>query len=160
MSNNLPITKEQFINSIIPFINTYKRLPLLPEDNVEIEIDVDGEIEIRPYRAGRYIKEFFLTQDKMTKELFEQGIITYKLIGEVSGLTETVVKNIVEQSTKTPDTHARKMVHIFLNVDYYEKALGKYSERCKDCSKQCKQFYWVEMIGCAKYKAKASKKNK
>ena len=35
----LPISKEQYLESIPRFINQYGRLPLMQEDDIEVEVD-------------------------------------------------------------------------------------------------------------------------
>lgn len=154
MTDSLPITKEQFDGSIIPFVNKYKRLPYLSEDDVEVEIEVDGEIEVRPYRASRYISAFYGNQDKMTKYLIDNKIITYKLVAEITGYTETLISNVMEKKTKNPNVRVRRAVDIFFNKDYYEKELDKFADRCENCKlRSCKQSYWVE-VRCPNFKAK------
>lgn len=159
VNKDLPITKKQFEKSIPAFIDKYYRLPYLKEDDIEIEVkNDDGEIELRPYVAKRYVSEFYGNQDKMTKELFDKNIITYKLIADITGLTETVAKNIVTKETKNPDIEARRKLHIFFNEDFYEKELGAYNDRCMDCKKKCKMYYYATIIECPNYKVKKKKK--
>ena len=45
-------------------------------------------------------------------------------------------------------------LHIFFNVDFYEKELGKYTNKCTECKKHCKQFYWILSINCPKCESK------
>ena len=131
----------------------------MKEDDVEVEIkNEDGEIEIRPYRANKYIEKYFESQENMSKELFDKNIITYKLIADTIGLTETVVKNIITKGTKNPEIHNRRMIHIFFNKDFYEKELGKYNDRCMDCKKKCKMDYYATIVVCPNYKEKKKKK--
>ena len=59
---------------------------------VEI-INNDGEKELRPYRASKYITEYYKTKNKLTDALFDKQIITYKSIGDVLGYTETITRN-------------------------------------------------------------------
>ena len=156
---SLPITKKQFEGSIPDFINKYRRLPFLREDDVEIEVkNDDGEIEKRPYRANRYINEYYGSQDNMVQELFDTGIISYKTIAKILGLTETVVKNAITLETKNPKIEVRRRLHIFFNKDFYEKELGRYNDRCQNnCSRRCKQYYFSDTYLCSKYKAKKKK---
>ena len=153
---SLPITKKQFEGSIPDFINKYRRLPYLKEDDIEVKIkNDDGEIENRPYRASRYINEYYGNQDNMTKELFDKGIISYKSIAETLDLTETVVKNAMTLETKNPKIEVRRGLDIFFNKDLYEKELGKYSDRCvNSCSRRCKQYYFSDTYLCSRYKRK------
>ena len=153
MTDNLPITKQQFDDNIINFINIYKRLPYLSEDDIGVEfINDKKEKELRPYRASRYIKEFYGSQDKMSKELLKNKVITYKSIADVLGLTETLVANAITGETANPQKEVRRGIDLFFNKDYYEK-LGKYATRCGSCtSRSCKQFYWVEVTSCKNYK--------
>ena len=154
MTDNLPITKEQFDDSIIPFVNKYKRLPYLSEDDIDVEVEIDGEIEIKPYRASRYVNAFYGNQDKMTKHLTDNKTITYKMVADITGHSETVITNAITKSTKSPDVRVRRAIDVFFNKDNYEKELGKYASRCVDCtSRACKQFYWVD-VRCPNFKAK------
>lgn len=149
----LPITKEQFESSIINFINKYRRLPYMSEDDVDVEILNDNnELEIRLYKANRYIKEYYKTQEKLTEVLFDKNIISYKLIADTLGLTETVVRNAITKSTANPDVSVRRGIHIFFNKDYY-KELGEFATLCGKCTKKCKQEYYME-VRCKKYKEK------
>ena len=159
VNKDLPITKKQFEKSIPDFIKKYNRLPFLKEDDVEINMKNDkGKMELKPYRANRYIEEFYGNQDKMTKELFDKNIITYKLIADITELTETIVKNIITKETKNPDIQARHKIDMFFNNDFYEKELGKYNDRCMDCKKKCKQHYYSTIVVCPNYKEKKKKK--
>lgn len=125
----------------------------MDEDDIEVEIkNKKGEVELRPYRANKYIKEYFTNEDNLVEYLFDKKIITYKIISEILKLTETVVKNAIEKETKNPQTDVRKKIHLFFNKDYYEE-LGKYAKLCSKCTKKCKQVYYVP-VECKKYKAK------
>lgn len=159
--NNLPITKEQFIEGTLKFINIYKRLPFLSEDEIEVELEnKDGEIEIRPFRANRYITEYFKNQDKMSEYLLKENIITYKSIGEVLNITPTIVENTITKKTANPEKRNRRLIHLYFNKDYYTE-LGMYADKCMDCKGcKCKQEYWVDLISCPKYKKKTERKTK
>lgn len=79
--SKLPITKEQFNKATIDFIHKYKRLPYLPEDDIEIEEkNKKGEMEIKPYRANRYVNNYYINQDKMSQELLDNNIIDRKSV--------------------------------------------------------------------------------
>ena len=159
MNKDLPITQKQFEKSIPNFIDKYYRLPYLKEDDIEIEVkNDDSEIELRPYVAKRYVSEFYGNQDKMTKELFDKNIITYKLIADITGLTETLVENTIEKKTKNPEIGVRRKIDMFFNNDFYGKELGKYNDRCMDCKKKCKQPYYSTIVVCPNYKEKKKKK--
>lgn len=132
----------------------------MDEDDVEVEvINDEGEKELRPYVANKYIKEYYKNQDNMTKELFEKGILSYELIAEVTGLTRTVVENTITKTTKEPEIETRRMIHLFFNKDFYPE-LGEYNLKCMDCSRRrgCKQHYHVDVIVCPNYKKKKVKK--
>lgn len=151
MADNLPIAKEQFLNSIPNFIAKHKRLPYLQEDDVLVEAKNDyGEIEARPYRASRYISAFYGSQDKMTEALFNKEILTYELIAATLGLTETLVCNAIEKETKNPQLEVRRGLHIFFNKDFYEDNLDKHHSTCENCKNTCKQEYWVG-LSCRKF---------
>ena len=144
------ITKEQFIDGVLKFIDDYDRLPYLPEDNIEVII----EDKSKPYRASKYIKEFYSSQKNMTKNLLDSGLLTYKKIADVLGLTETIVRNTITKTTKNPEVANRRKIHMFFNADFYEKELGKYTNKCTECKKHCKQFYWILSINCPKCESK------
>lgn len=129
-------------------------------DYVDVEIiDKRGEKILRPYVANKYIKEFYGTKTNMTKELFDKNILSYNLISEKTGLTETVVRNIINGETKNVDTNTRRAIHIFFNRDFYPE-LGKYNSLCEKCRwRKCKQDYWVQYVACSKYK-KSTRKRK
>ena len=95
----------------------------------------------------------------MTKELFDKNIITYKLIADITELTETIVRNTVEKQTANPEIHVRRKIDMFFNKDLYEKELGKFNDRCMDCKKKCKQPYYSTIVVCPNYKEKKKKKN-
>ncbi len=151
MSENLPITKQQFLDSIVPFIKVYRRLPYIDEDDILVPIeDKDGSIVSSPYRAKRYIEAYFDGQDNLTEYLFEKCIITYDSIANIIGSTKTVVENAITTSTKNPDVEVRRDIHVFFNKDFYEGKLDSYNAKCMDCKRKCKQGYWVG-LSCNKY---------
>lgn len=127
---------------------------------MEVEvINDEGEKELRPYVANKYIKEYYKNQDNMTEELFEKGILSYELIAETTGLTRTVVENTITKTTKEPEIETRRMIHLFFNKDFYPE-LGEYNLKCMDCSRRrgCKQHYYTDVIICPDYKEKKRKK--
>lgn len=160
-ASDLLITKEQFNEAIIKFIHRYERLPYQPEDDIEVEIKNDeDELELKNYRANKYVKEFYKTQDKMSEELLNNNIITYKMISDITKISETVLKNAIEKTTKNPDLETRKAVHVFFNNDYY-KELGIYAKKCEDCQGcKCKYDYFVSVVYCPKFKKKETKAKK
>lgn len=150
---SLPITKEQFLDGVLKFINTYGRLPYIEEDDIEVSIVVkNGKKELRPYRASRYIKEYYNTQDKLTESLLDNKLITYKSIANTLGLTEVVTRNAITKQTKNPQAEVRRQLHMFFNKDLY-KELGEYANLCSRCNKRCKQHYFVD-VKCKNYKEK------
>ena len=153
--SNLPITKGQFNEAVVKFIYKYERLPYQPEDDIEVEVKNDeDEIEIKTYRANRYIKEYYKTQAKMSEELLKKNIVTYKMISEITGLTETVLKNAITKETKNPELSTRRAIHIFFNKDYYSE-LGKLAKKCESCKGcKCEYEYWTSVVYCPNYKKK------
>jgi len=131
----------------------------MDEDDVNVEIiNGNGDKELRPYKANKYIKEYYKTQEKFIDEMFSNKIITYKSIGEILKLTETVTRNAITKSVKDLDVRIRRSIHIFFNKDYYPE-LGLYNNRCIDCTNKCKQNYWVNVVACNKYKKSKAKTN-
>lgn len=154
------VNQEELIKGTLNFINAYKRLPYLQGDSIEVEkLNDDNEVELKPYMALKYIKEHHTNQDKFTETLFEQDIITYNSVGNILGLTPTVVRNIVIKSNKNPDIKIRRQLEIFFNKDFYKDDLPIYNEVCETCTKQktCGQAYWIGMVNCKKYKKKKIK---
>lgn len=102
---------------------------------------------MRPYRASKYITEYYKTKNKLTDVLFDKQIITYKSIGDVLGYTETIIRNAVTKSVKNPDIKLRRAIHIFFDKDFYA-TLGKYNGVNDECKKECKHPYWVDVLRC------------
>lgn len=148
------INNDELIKGSLDFINRYKRLPCNREDSIEVEkLNDDNEIEIRTYKALKYINELFGGQEKFAKYLLDNEIITYKLIANTLGLTELIIRNAMTKQTKNPQPEVRRGLEIFFNDDLY-KELGLYASLCEKCTKRnCKQFYWVE-VKCKNYKEK------
>lgn len=151
------ITHDKFMQGVYDFINTYKRLPYLPGDDIEIKFEIEDDngdvvVKVKPYRANKYIKIFYNSRKNMTKKLLANGLLTYKMIAETLDLSETVVKNIITKSIKNPQRNDRRKLDMFFNEDFYARDLGKYFPRCIRCIKQCKQPYWINNIKCSKYK--------
>lgn len=152
----LPISKEQYLESIPRFINQYGRLPLMQEDDIEVEIDE----EIKVYRSLRYVKEYFGNNSKFIEELFELGLLSFKIISDKINIEENRVEELVSGEADKVDKHERRMIELFFNKDYYSD-LGKYNASlCNICTKKrsCGQGYWVDVIGCSLYKKSKAKK--
>lgn len=155
------IDREELIKGTLLFIEKYKRLPFLKEDNLEVEkLDENNEPILKNFRALKYINEYFKNQDEYSKYLLDEEIITYKSIGEILNLTPTVVRNIIIKNTKNPDMRARRSLHIFFNQDFYKDDLPSLNDVCLSCTKQksCGQAYWVDIISCKRYREKKGKK--
>lgn len=149
------INKDELIKGSLVFIDKYKRLPLYKEDDIAVEkLNDENEIELRTYRALKYVNEHFKNQDKFADYLLKEKIITYKSIADIIGYSETITTNAITKSTKNVDVGVRRQVELFFNKDYYEKELGKYNNKCAGCKKQCKQFYWVDVARCKEYSKK------
>ena len=151
---SLPINKKQFEGSLARFIEKYERLPYLTEDDVEVEFkNKKKEIELRPYRASRYIREFYGDIDKMSEELLDGNTITYKMIADILNLTTTVVRNAITKETANPQPEVRRGIHMFFGKDYYPE-LEQHATKCSNCTRRCKHEYWVDMLFCPDYKEK------
>lgn len=154
-ASNLPISKEQYINAIPIFIEQYKRLPFMQEDEIEVII----EDKIKPYKSLKYTKEFFGDISRCTDYLFEQGIISFKIISDKTGLDIKQVENILTGNLKDIDKHNRRLIHIFLGEDLYCPKKGKYKKiKCSNENKLGGQPYWVDVISVGKGKKKTKKK--
>lgn len=120
----------------------------------------DDEVEYRPYKAKKYIEEYYKTQNNMIKELFDKKILTYELVSDITGIKIDVLKDMINKKIKQPDIRLRRRLHIFFNKDFY-KHLGEYNSRCMDCRwRKCKQPYYVTIDVCLKYKKSTQKKEK
>ena len=147
------INKDELIKGSLDFINKYKRLPLYKEDDIEVEkLNDNNEIELRTYRALKYVNEHFKNQNKFAEYLLKEKIITYKSIADIIGYSETITTNAIVKQTKNPQAEVRRQLHIFFNKDLY-KELGEYANLCSGCTKRCKQHYFVE-VKCKNYKEK------
>lgn len=132
----------------------------MDEDDVEVECeDNNGGLIYRPYRANRYIQEYFSNQDKLTEFLFDKNVISYKLIADTLNLTETVTRNAITKRTVSPKLEVRRLIHMFFNKDYYEE-LGKFATLCAKCARRkCKQNYDAQ-VECKNYMTKKQKELK
>lgn len=152
--NNLPITKQQFVDGTINFIHAYKRLPYLPEDDVNVNvINNEGEVDVKIYRAGKYVKGYYKTQDKMTTELISSGELTYKEISKIIGIDVKLLESVINGELKEIDNVNRICIENFFNKDYFPKQ-SKFAETCKDCKNSCKQKYNVAVMQCKKKEKK------
>lgn len=148
------ITKKQFNNSVINFINRYRRLPFLLGDEVEFNINKDDEEKKITYRASTYIEKFYGTRENMSEELLSDRVITHKLIADTLGVSTAVIRNAISKDTANPRNEVRRGLDIFFGKDLYEKELGSYNKKCTECTKRCKQHYWVEVVHCSMYDKK------
>jgi len=135
--------KEQFIKSSLEFMEEYKRLPMLKEDDVRLK--QDGDEPDRVLRAHTRITDFFGSEDKFIEYLLENKHLTYKTIAEYTGFSETVVSNIINKTVQTPDVKARRAVEVFLGKDLLADSLSPYHSKCDGCKKKCKQWYFVDL---------------
>lgn len=152
------INQKELIDGTLEFIKRYKRLPFLSEDNIEIEKENDdGEMELKPYRAVKYVKERFVNQDKYSEYLIENRLLTYDKIAVVINIDENRLKKLINKDMDSPDSGERRTLELFFNKDYYPE-LGKYNNVCESCTKrECKQAYWVQIINCPKHNKKKKK---
>ena len=152
------INQDQLIKGILEFINMHKRLPYIAEDDIDVPITNDeGELELRPYRALKYVKEIFANQEKCTQYLLDNKLITYEMISEIIKIDRDRLENLLSKKISEPEIKERRQIEVFFNRDYFEE-LGKWNDMCTKCSKKCQQFYWVNLISCNKFKEKKSKK--
>ena len=62
------INKDELIKGSLEFIDKYKRLPLYKEDDIVVErLNDENEIELRSYRALKYVNEHFKNQNKFAE---------------------------------------------------------------------------------------------
>ena len=155
------INQSELINETLQFINRYKRLPYLKEDDIEVEkLDDDNELIIKSYRSLKYINEYFGNYEKYTDYLFDNNILTYELVSKYTKVEPSRLKELLSGKADKVEVSERHSIHIFFNNDFYEK-LGTLNERyCKNCTrnKKCGLEYWVAVVQCPKYKEKSNKK--
>ena len=154
------INKDELIKGTLEFMNKYQRLPYLPDDDIAVEVEnKDGEQEMRYYRAGKYIIEYYESQGGFTEYLLNEKIITSKMISEYINIPLKRLDVLLGGEATSVTKRERRAVDIFFNNDYYEE-LGIYSDLCKDCTKvkTCGQSYEVDIINCLKYKQSKKKK--
>lgn len=164
------VSKKKFTEAIPKFIKLHNRLPYMKEDDIIVSVDVevkdkDGNVENkteeRPYTATKYIKGHFGDVDSLSNYLFDNNIISFKIISDMIGVTPKRIEELISGKAKKVEKNERRAVHLFFGKDYYED-IGKYNEtHCEDCTKKksCGQDYWVSVISCDKFtKSKAKKK--
>lgn len=110
-------------------------------------------MEARAFRANRYIKEYFVDQDKMTKELISSRELTYLEVSEVIGIDAQLLEDTIEGKLKEIDNVNRICIENFFNKDYFPKQ-DKYADECKSCKCGCKQKYNVVVVQCKNKKKK------
>ena len=135
--------KKQFIESSLDFIKEYKRLPMLREDDVTLK--QAGDEPDRVLRAHPRIIEFFGTHDKFIEFLIDKQHITYAMVAEYTGFSETVISNIMNKAVQEPDVKARRAVEVFFGKDFLADSLSPYHNKCEGCKKKCKQWYFVDL---------------
>lgn len=146
-NENLLITQDQYINSISSFISMYGRLPYMKQDDIEVIIDD----EVRTYKSLKYAKDFFGSTGKCTEYLFEQGILSFKIISDKINISPTKVENLLKGENKDIDKHDRRMLHVFFNEDLYCPKKGKYKKiKCSNENTLGGQPYWVDVIAVGK----------
>ena len=152
------INQDELIKGTLDFINTYKQLPFLSGDDIEIEKENDdGEIEVKPYRSLKYINEYFGNHKKYSEYLLENKIITYDEISECTDIPAKRVEELLSGKAENVEVQERRAIHIFFNNDIYSH-LGIMCKYCSDCTKKsCGQDYWVHVIYCPRYSKKKKK---
>lgn len=166
----LVITKKQLVDAIPKFVEQYGRLPYMKEDEVIVEVereekDKDGNNIIvkreQPYKAMKYIDGHFLSVDRFTKHLFNEGIISFEIISDKIDIRPKRIKELLKKTAKKIKVRERRMIDVFFNQDFYEEDEGKLEKsHCAKCTKakKCGQPYWVGVISCAKYRESKRKK--
>lgn len=167
--NELIISKEELLSAVPAFIEQYHRLPYMDEDDVIIEVvkekkESDGTVREetieQPYKALKYVRGHFGSEEGMTEYLLENEIITLKMISEYIDISEKRITEMMTGDLEKINPNERRRLHIFFNKDFYEKLGHINSLHCSDCTKQkqCAQPYWVSVISCPKFKKKSAKK--
>ena len=151
------INQNELIKGTLNFVKQYKRLPYYIDDDIEVEKlnETNNEYELKPFRATKYIKEFYGTHDKFIDYILTESIITYEEISEYTNVEIKRIKELLTGKVDKVGVRERRAIHNFFGKNYY-KHLGVVCDYCKDCTnnKKCGQDYWVTVVICPKYKQK------
>lgn len=158
----MSITKEQFTEGVVDFIERYNRLPYMAEDDVLITIDTEDKdlsiiTEVRPYRAVKYTTEYFETTGNLINELLNSKGLSNDKISKIIDISEKSLLKLLNKEGKSPTPRIRRQLELFYGEDLYPE-LEKYSKTCSDCACGCEQPYYVTVVSCPKYKKKTVKK--
>ena len=152
------INKDELIKGTLRFIEKYERLPFINGDDIVVEkINDDGEIDLKPFRAKKYIDELFKGQDKFVKHLLDNNVLTFEVISKYTKVKPDRIQELVSGKAKDVEVRERRAIDVFFNKDYYEK-LGKFNGVNDTCKKQCQFPYWVKVDYCGKHSKKEKKK--
>jgi len=160
-NGTLPITKKQFNGATIDFINYYHRFPFLQGDDVTVNIlnEETKELEPKPFRVSRYVKEYHKNEEHMIGE-FVGKLISYETISKIIGLKADVIEGVLSGEIKDIDNVDRICIENFFNKDYVATKDNLYNVICQGCKKTCKQKYNVGLIQCNIYEGKVVKEKK
>ena len=148
------INKDELIKGTLRFIEKYERLPFINGDDIEVEkLNDKNEIELRPYRGKKYVDELFGGQDKFTKYLLDNNILTLEIVSQYTKVKPNRIAELLTKKAKNVDVSERRAIDLFFNKDYYEK-LGKYNGVNDICRKECQFPYWVKVDHCGKHSKK------
>ncbi|MGJ0846613.1 hypothetical protein ACR77J_07985 [Tissierella praeacuta] len=155
------INKDELIKGTLNFIKKYERLPFMNGDDIEVEkLNDDNEIELRPYRGKKYVDELFGGQDKFTKYLLDNNILTLEIVSQYTKVKPDRIIELMSGKAEDIEASERRAIDIFFNKDYYEKKLGKYNGVNDKCRKECQFPYWVKVDHCGKHSKKENKNKK
>lgn len=152
--NELVISKEEVVNAIPHFIEGFRRLPYMQEDNIMVEVKQDdGEITRQPYSALKYIEAYFETPEKFTEFLFEEGILSFELMGDIIDVEPGRLERLLRNKLKNITRRERRRIDLFFNDDIYKDEDNGYAQLCSTCKhrEKCGQPYWVGTVSCARY---------
>lgn len=152
------INKDELIKGTLNFIKKYERLPFMNGDDIEVEkLNDKNEIELRPYRGKKYVDELFGGQDKFTKYLLDNNILTLEIVSKYTKVKPNRIAELLTKKAKNVEVRERRAIDVFFNKDYYEK-LGKFNGINDTCRKQCQFPYWVTVDYCGKHSKREKKK--
>lgn len=152
------VNKDELIKGTLEFIKKYERLPFINGDDIIVEkINDDGEVELKPFRAKKYVDELFKGQDKFIKHLLDNDILTLETVSIYTKVKPDRIAELLTGKAEDVNVSERRAIDILFNKDYYEK-LGKYNGVNDKCRKECQFPYWVTVDYCGKHSKRESKK--
>lgn len=152
--SELVISKKDVVGAIPHFVEGFRRLPYMREDNIMVEVEQDnGEITRQPYSALKYIEAYFETAENFTGFLLTEEVLSLKSMGEIMGIDPSRLDRLLKNRLKNITKRERRKLELFFNDDIYKNEGSEYAQLCSTCKykNKCGQPYWVGSVSCTKY---------